>query len=57
MAQGPHRFARGHRFFERAQEAAAHLGADLQWRLQVVPGVAHDNKGMAPAAVALMVGR
>jgi poly(3-hydroxybutyrate) depolymerase len=55
MAQGPHRFARGHRFFDEARAAAARLGVPLRWQLQVVPGVAHDNKKMAPAAAALML--
>ena len=55
MAQGPHRFARGQRFFEQARQAATRLGVSLGWQLETVPGVAHDNKGMAPAAAALML--
>ncbi len=51
MAQGPHRLARGMLFFAKAREAASRLGHPFAWRLETVPGVAHDNGGMAgPAA-------
>lgn len=48
MRQGPHRFARGHRYFEVAAREARRLGVALAWKLAVAPGVAHDNRGMAP---------
>lgn len=48
MRQGPHRFARGHRYLEVARREARRLGAPLAWRLAVAPGVAHDNQAMAP---------
>jgi len=48
MRQGPHRFARGHRYLEIAAREAKRLGVPLAWRLAVAPGVAHDNHGMAP---------
>ena len=50
MAQGKHRFERGHSFFEMGKKLAKELGADFKWRLEVVPGVAHSNRRMAPAA-------
>lgn len=49
-AQGLHRFARGQFFFQRARAAAAALGVPFNWSLATVPGVAHVNKDMAPAA-------
>jgi poly(3-hydroxybutyrate) depolymerase len=56
MAQGPHRFARGRHFYEKAKAAAAALGADFRWELRTVPGVGHDNAKMAPAAAEAMFG-
>lgn len=53
-AQGPHREARGEFFFTSAQARAAELGAGFAWRVVSVPGVAHDNAGMAIAAAALI---
>jgi poly(3-hydroxybutyrate) depolymerase len=49
--QGLHRFARGHAFFKSARTAAARLGTPFGWRLVTVPGVAHENAGMARAAL------
>ena len=52
MAQGPHRYARGHFFFGTATAAAATEGTELAWTLEKVEGVGHDNGGMAEAAAA-----
>ncbi len=57
MAQGEHRFARGHAFFERARRAAAESNAPFAWSLHVAPGVAHSNARMAPHAAAFVGGR
>lgn len=54
LAQGPHRFARGHAFFEAAQSEAAKAGVDFEWRQVDVPGAHHSNGLMAPAAAALI---
>ena len=51
LRQGPHRFARGRRYFETAQHEAARLGVALAWRLATAPGVAHSGRNMAPFAV------
>jgi hypothetical protein len=51
MQQGFHRFARGHHFFDISQAKADSLETPYRWRLRTVPGVAHDNRGMAIAAV------
>lgn len=48
--QGEHRFARGHHFVQGAQAEAKRLKTDLQWTLETVPNVGHDNAKMAPAA-------
>jgi poly(3-hydroxybutyrate) depolymerase len=52
--QGLHRFARGHAFFESARAETARLAVPFAWRLEIVPGVAHQNAGMARAAVRLL---
>jgi poly(3-hydroxybutyrate) depolymerase len=54
MAQGPHRFARGQRFFATAKATAEELELPFRWRLEVVPGVGHSNKGMSERAAALI---
>ena len=51
MAQGPHRFARGHRYMQTAKQEAQRLGVPLAWRLAIAPGVAHSGENMAPFAV------
>jgi poly(3-hydroxybutyrate) depolymerase len=57
MRQGPHRFARGHMFFETARREAARLGTRFAWRLEIAPGVAHSNRAIAPFAGDFLVGR
>jgi poly(3-hydroxybutyrate) depolymerase len=54
VAQGPHRFARGHTFFRAAETASERLGVPLAWTKVVVPGVGHDNSRMAPVAARVM---
>ena len=48
--QGPHRYARGHTFFRVAKARAVDLGVEFGWQLQEVPGAAHSNAQMTPAA-------
>lgn len=50
MKQGAHRFQRGHNFYQSCQQKATELGVELNWDIQIVPGVAHSNSKMAPAA-------
>ena len=57
LAQGETRFERGHTFYEMASSAAEALGVELGWTKQIVPGVAHDNRGMALAAAELIAAR
>lgn len=49
--QGTNRFDRGRNFHAVAAAEAKRLGVDFGWKLVIVPGVAHDNAGMAAAAV------
>jgi poly(3-hydroxybutyrate) depolymerase len=50
MAQGPHRLARGDFFMSQSRAIAKDAGVSLAWQSVVVPGVDHDNVGMARAA-------
>lgn len=54
MAQGKHRFERGHTFFETAKAEAHARNIEFQWELHTVPGVGHSNPRMAPAAVKVL---
>ena len=53
-AQGKHRLARGQHFFSVAQDSVTRLKCGLNWQIEVVPNVGHDNKKMAPAAARAM---
>jgi pimeloyl-ACP methyl ester carboxylesterase len=55
-AQGLNRFERGHFYFSVAQQGALSAGAAFRWTLDTVPGVAHSNAGMTPAAAAYIFG-
>jgi hypothetical protein len=57
VAQGPHRFARGHTFFDSGKREAAALGVPFGWELATAPGVAHEDKGMAAYAVRWLFGQ
>jgi poly(3-hydroxybutyrate) depolymerase len=54
-AQGPHRFARGQRFFEIGKQAAAAKASRFGWQVVTVPDVGHSNGKMAKAAAPLLV--
>ena len=51
-AQGLHRFSRGLNYFRLATEQTVRLGVPFGWKIATVPGVAHSNTLMAPAAAA-----
>ncbi len=46
MAQGPHRYARGHAAFTAAQTLARERGWTFNWRLIELPGVGHSGRTM-----------
>ncbi|MEM9684984.1 MAG: hypothetical protein AAF942_17055 [Pseudomonadota bacterium] len=54
MAQGPHRFARGQSYFSQCEAMAEKLGAVFGWRLEVAPGVAHDDQDISNAAAVVL---
>lgn len=55
MKQGQHRLERGVHFFDSARTAAKKLDVEFAWRIGFVDGVAHDNAGMAVAAIPLIL--
>jgi hypothetical protein len=54
MAQGMHRFERGHRFYTAAQELAFRTNTPFGWKKVIVPGAEHSNAQMAAAAAPLL---
>jgi pimeloyl-ACP methyl ester carboxylesterase len=54
--QGLGRLQRGQYFFRFARACALQIGADFAWRMQTVPGVAHDFRAMSAAAARLLYG-
>ena len=57
MAQGAHRFERGHNYFKEAKNRAVELNTTFAWQLKVVPQVAHENGKMSRPAAAVLMGR
>ncbi len=55
-AQGRDRLSRGRSFFAFSAERAKELGTPFHWKLQTVPGVGHDFRGMSQAAAKLLYG-
>lgn len=54
MAQGPHRLARGHKFYAVARTDADRQKLPFAWNCALAPGIGHDNGGMAPFAIAIL---
>jgi hypothetical protein len=55
LAQGPHRYARGLAYFAAAEAEAKRRGLVFGWACATAPGIAHDNGGMAPFAVPILL--
>jgi len=55
-AQGPHRLARGRRFYQQSKEVARSLEIPFLWRLKEVSGIAHSGRGMAGPAAEVFFG-
>ena len=55
IAQGPHRFARGERFYQMARDWSVEAGTEFNWNLEYVAGADHNNVLMAPAAVRFLL--
>ena len=54
--QGPHCFARGTLLYKVSKQQAKEKNLDFKWRLITVPGVGHDNLGIAPYACKYLFG-
>jgi poly(3-hydroxybutyrate) depolymerase len=55
--QGRFRLERGLNFFRLSEQVATRESLAFRWRLQAVPGVAHDHHDMAAAAAPLLLAR
>jgi hypothetical protein len=56
-AQGSTRFERAQFYFTTAQEEAGQLNVPLNWEYHIIPGIGHDEAGMAgPSAQILFTG-
>jgi hypothetical protein len=53
-AEGSTRFARAQAYYANAQAQATALGVPLNWEYHIVPGVGHDEAGMAGPSAALL---
>ncbi len=53
--QGPHRYARGQAYFDRAQAAATRHGADFAWTLEIVPGAGHSTHDVKEEAAGILL--
>ncbi len=54
MKQGAHRLERGLNYVQTASWMATEAGLPFEWTVITVPGVAHSNSGMVPAAAQLV---
>lgn len=54
MAQGMHRYERGHRFYAAARDLALSTNMPFGWKKVIVPGAEHSNAQMAAAAAPLL---
>lgn len=54
MKQGPHRFARGHAFYDTGRRVAMELDVPFHWQLSTAAGVGHSDKGMSEYAVRIL---
>lgn len=52
--QGSNRFERGRTFYATALREAGRLGVKLEWELETVPGAAHFDPQMMPAAARIL---
>lgn len=54
--QGLHRLERGMYFFNESRRIADELSYEFNWKLEIVPGVGHNQENMAKAAAGLLYG-
>ena len=53
--QGPHRYARGLSYFERAKAAAARLDVEFAWTLEIMPGAGHSTRDVKADAAEVLL--
>ena len=53
LAQGPHRFARAHTYYDAGKAEAKRRGLPFGWQLVPVPGIGHDGDAMSKVAASL----
>jgi len=53
--QGPHRYARGLSYFERAKAAAARLDVEFEWTLEIVSGAGHSTRDVKDRAAEILL--
>jgi len=57
LRQGPHRFSRGHNFYNNSLfKASMLLKVPFNWSLSIAPGVSHSNQNIIPFAAPLLLG-
>lgn len=56
VAQGAHRYERGHTFYSEINRVAEESGIEAVWSIRAVPGVGHDNARMAIDAADYLYG-
>jgi hypothetical protein len=54
--QGRHRLERGRYFYEMGRRISQQLSVPFRWKLEIVPGVGHDFRGMSEAAAEYLYG-
>ncbi|SNT30743.1 hypothetical protein SAMN05421640_3327 [Ekhidna lutea] len=54
--QGMHRLERGTYFYNESKKIASELDYDFNWKLEIIPNVGHDYKGMSKAAADYLYG-
>lgn len=55
--QGLHRLERARYFYNQSKNLARQNGFDFNWRLEIVPGVGHDQRKMGAAAAKFLYGK
>lgn len=53
VAQGPHRYARAHYYYEFGRAEAARRNVPFNWKLQSVPHIGHDGRAMSAVCASL----
>lgn len=55
--QGLHRFARGKHFYNTSKEVAKKSNLEFNWKLEIIPDLGHDYRGMSISAAEFLYGK